>query len=163
MARLRHNEAYRGRVRFLQNNRRAVFYVVKVVTNSNHSEQLVDACLHLADDLCALGAPADAIAEVVTFYERALSERSEDAWKRFYVATFQCLRALEDDRPAVPAQFETAARSLLSLLEDDFGAILIDESDVARLRRQFRLDSNAHFQAAVEWKGDRREAVCRVM
>jgi hypothetical protein len=133
------------------------------VTNSNHAEQLEAACTRLADDLCVVGAAADAIAGVVILYERALSERSQDAWKRFYVATFQCLRALEDGRFALPAQFETAARSLLSLLEDDFGATLIDESDVAQLRRQLRLGSNAHFEAPVEWKGDGRETVCRVV
>ena len=98
---------------------------------------MTDAVARFAFDLREAGIVSG---EVVSLYDRALTEATGDAWERFYRATFRELSLLE--RPRSWA----AAESLLRLVEDDFGVELFGDLALRRLRASF--DYGGHDDSA---------------
>jgi hypothetical protein len=89
------------------------------------------AAARFADDLRNAGAGSFETARVSELYDRALHERSERQWRRFYRATFFALHRLAREGRAHSAR---AAEPLLRLLEDDLGSTLFGTEAVAQLR-----------------------------
>jgi hypothetical protein len=80
-----------------------------------------------------VGLAVHTVAQVTRLYKRALLANSELDWRRFYLASFEGLcTAADSNAPRSVA----AAKALISLLEDDLGATLVDAAEVRRLRRR---------------------------
>jgi hypothetical protein len=89
--------------------------------------------MRFAGDLREAGIAGDGIAWL---YERALLERSDAAWERFYRATFRALGSLARPRS------RSSVESLLRLVADDFGWRLFggDAIELLRASLLFRVD-----------------------
>lgn len=84
-----------------------------------------------AGELRASGIDERDVLRATRLYDRALIERSNSAWRWFYLATFFALkRSAERELPRSLAAIE----SLLRLFRDDLGEALFDADAIALLR-----------------------------
>ena len=80
-------------------------------------------------DLRRSGVDLHAREQTCSAYAQALTDCSSRCWEHFYRTLYHALQAAQ-----VPAGFEEAAQSLLSILEDDLGVQLFDTQQLQGLR-----------------------------
>lgn len=96
---------------------------------------MYEAISHLREDLVGSGLGHESVFMVQNAYQRALWERSDLAWRRFYQTLFATLNALRFESINGDARGQRAIESLLCLLEDDFGSAVIEPPRLSHLRR----------------------------
>jgi hypothetical protein len=89
----------------------------------------------LLTDLIAAGVALHDAREVRRVYADALSRKDHAYWVAFYRAVYAALHRMRADARRPEPERRVAARaSLLLLVEDDLGAALFSQSEIADLR-----------------------------
>ena len=118
---------------------------------------MYEAVSHMREDLVGSGLGHESVFVVQNAYQRALWERSDLAWRRFYEMLFATLNALRFESINADARGQRAIESLLCLLDDDFGSAVIEPLRRRHLRRA--LSSALRSRSARRLPSDAKQAM----
>ena len=95
---------------------------------------ITEAVSHLRADLIESGMTSYDVATIQQAYESALRIVSENAWRHFYEDVITGLLRMSGKPRRYGERARRATESLLRLIDDDFGASLVDPALAAQLR-----------------------------